>query len=149
MDFWSQKTWTFHLIKTPQNGQNYIKSHSKFVIEIQFVMLYKMINSYEEFVFENLNHLIVKDFWMVKIDHIFISPYELQFLFVFQFLCPKSIFFESFKLGIIPLDFLGFPFRIFNFKNDINYIKYKSSHKFGKVCIWLNVYYSNIRMLTF
>jgi hypothetical protein len=32
------------------------------LLKIQFVMLYKMINSYEEFVFENLNHLIVKDF---------------------------------------------------------------------------------------
>jgi hypothetical protein len=27
---------------------------------------------------------------MVKIDHIFISPYELQFLFVFKFLCPYN-----------------------------------------------------------
>jgi hypothetical protein len=27
---------------------------------------------------------------MEKIDHVFIYPYELQFLFVFQSLCPKG-----------------------------------------------------------
>jgi hypothetical protein len=30
------------------------------------------------------------------------------------------------------LDFLGFPVRISKLKNDINYIKYRISHKFGK-----------------
>jgi hypothetical protein len=88
-------------------------------------------------------------FEWLKFDHIFISPYELQFLFVFQFLCPKSIFFESFRSGIIPLDFLGFLFRISKFKNDINYIKFKFSHRFGKICKWLNMYYSNIRIVAF
>jgi len=47
---------------------------------------------WDYFFLENPNYLIVRDFWIVKIDHIFISPYELQFLFLFQFLCPKSIF---------------------------------------------------------
>jgi hypothetical protein len=50
---------------------------------------------------------------------------ELQFLFVFQFLCPKSIFFESFRWGIILVNFVGFPFRTSKLKNYINYIKYK------------------------
>jgi hypothetical protein len=59
--------------------------------------------------FKNYNRLIVRE-WL-KFDHIFISPYELQFFFVFQFLCPKSIFFESFRWGNILLDFVGFPFR--------------------------------------
>jgi hypothetical protein len=38
MDFWNWKIWTSHLIKTSQNGTNYIDSHSKFVIEIQYMM---------------------------------------------------------------------------------------------------------------
>jgi hypothetical protein len=58
---------------------------------------------------------------MVKLDHIFTNPYELQFLFVFQFLCPKSIFFESFIWGIIHMDFVGCPFRTSKLKNDIKF----------------------------
>jgi hypothetical protein len=45
------------------------------------------------------------------------------------------------------MDFVGFPFRTSKLKNDINYIKYKFSHKFEKVRRWLNMYYSNIRMI--
>ncbi len=104
-----------------------------------------MINSYEESFFLNLNRLIIKDFWIF--DHILISPYELQFFFVFEFLCPKSICFGSFRWGIIPLDFVNFPIRISKFKNDINYIKYKFSHRFGMVCKWLNMYYSKIKII--
>ncbi len=92
---------------------------------------------------------MVRDFEWLKFDHIFISPYELQFLFVFQFLCPKKYVFESFRWGIILLDFMGFPFRTSNFKNDINYIKCKFSHRFGNVCRWLNMYYSKIKIITF
>jgi len=33
-------------------------------------------------------------------------------------------------------------------KNDINYIKYKFSRRFGKVCRWLNMYYSKIKIIT-
>jgi hypothetical protein len=75
-------------------------------------------------------------FEWLKFDHIFISPYELQFYFIlfFQKNCPKNIFFESFKWGIIFMDFVGFFLRNFKFKNDISYIKYKFSHRFGKVC---------------
>jgi hypothetical protein len=45
------------------------------------------------FFYENLNRFIVRDFWMVKFVHIFISPYELQFLFFvfFPFFGPKNI----------------------------------------------------------
>jgi hypothetical protein len=82
--------------------------------------------------FDNLNCLIIKDFWMLKIDHIFISPYELQFLFAFQFFYFKSIFFWNFYMG--HMDFVGFPFRPSKLKNNINYNKYKFSHRFGKVC---------------
>ncbi len=99
--------------------------------------------------FENLNHLIVKDFWMVQIWPYFHKSYELQFLFVFQFLYQKSIFFESFRWVIIHMDFVGFPFRTSKLENNISYIKYKFSHRFGKVCKWLNMYYSNIIIMKF
>ncbi len=45
------------------------------------------------------------------------------------------------------MDFLGSPFRTSKSKSDINYIKYKISHKFGKVCMKLNMYYSKIRII--
>jgi hypothetical protein len=51
------------------------------------------------------------------------------------------------RWGIIPLDFVDFLCRTSKFLNDINYIKYKFSHRFGKVCRWLNMYYSNIRII--
>jgi hypothetical protein len=47
------------------------------------------------------------------------------------------------------MDFVSFPFRTLNFKNDINYIKYKFSQRFGKVCRLLNMYYSKIIIITF
>ncbi len=73
----------------------------------------------------------------------------MQFLFVFQIFCPKIIFFESFWCGIIPLDFMGFFYKTSKSKIDFSYIKYQFSHRFGKVCRWLNMYYSNIRILIF
>jgi hypothetical protein len=69
--------------------------------------------------------------------------------FVFQFICFKNICFGSFRWGIIPLDFVSFPFKTSKSKNDINYIKYKFSHRFGMVCKWLNMYYSKIKIITF
>jgi hypothetical protein len=45
------------------------------------------------------------------------------------------------------MDFVGFFVRTFKFLNDINYIKYKFSHRFGKVCRWLNMYYSKIGII--
>jgi hypothetical protein len=50
-----------------------------------------MLNSYED-LFENFNCLIIKTFEWLKFDHIFISSYELQFLFVFNFFVPKAFF---------------------------------------------------------
>ncbi len=50
------------MTRTSQNRKMYIDSHSKFVIRTQYIMEYKMINSYENFFFENLNRLIVNDF---------------------------------------------------------------------------------------
>jgi hypothetical protein len=38
---------------------------------------------------------------------------------------------------------VGFPFKTSKLKNDINF-KYKFSHRFGKVCKGLNIYYSKI-----
>jgi hypothetical protein len=45
---------------------------------------------------------------MVKIGPYFHSPYELQFLFVFQFfLSQKHMFFESFIWGNIHMNLVG------------------------------------------
>jgi hypothetical protein len=44
------------------------------------------------------------------------------------------------------MDFVGFPFKTSKLKNNIGYIKYKFSHRFGKVCKWLNMYYSKIQI---
>jgi hypothetical protein len=44
---------------------------------------------------------------------------------------------------------MGVFFRTSKSKNDINYIKFQFSHRFEKVCRWLNMYYSNIRILIF
>jgi hypothetical protein len=66
--------------------------------------------------FENLNHLIVMTFEWFKFIHIFISPYELQFYLFFNFFVVRKYVFESFRWGIIFKNFVGFPFRIPNFK---------------------------------
>jgi hypothetical protein len=66
----------------------------------------------------------------------------------FNFFVPKFFFLESFTWGIIHIDFVGFSFRTSKFKNDISYIKYKFLHRFGKVCKWLNMYHSNIKIIT-
>jgi hypothetical protein len=47
------------------------------------------------------------------------------------------------------LDFVGVPFWTSKLKNDINYIRYKFSHRFKKVCRWSNIYYSNIKIINF
>ncbi len=73
----------------------------------------------------------------------------MQFFLVFQFVYSKSIFFESFRRNIILKIFEGFLFRTSKLKNEINYIKYKFSHRFENFCRWLNMYYSNIRIITF
>ncbi len=72
-----------------------------------------------------------------------------NFCFLFNFFVPKTHVFESFRWGIIPVDFVGFPFRTSKLKNNISYIKYKFSHRLRKVCRWLNMYYSKIRIIIF
>ncbi len=68
--------------RTSKNGKTNIDSHSKFVIGTQYMMYYEMINSNEESIFENLTHLIIKDFWMVNI-----GPYFRKSLWVAIFDC--------------------------------------------------------------
>jgi len=98
--------------------------------------------------FENLNYLIVRDFWMIKIWPYFHKSIWITIFCLFSnFLCSKVIFLKSFRWDIILLNFVGFLFKNFKFKNYINYVKYKFSHKFGKVCKWLNMYYSNIKII--
>ncbi len=58
--------------------------------------------------FENFNSLITRE-WL-KFDHIFISPYELQFLFDFQNFSIKKYVFENFKWGINFYRLCGFFF---------------------------------------
>jgi hypothetical protein len=96
--------------------------------------------------FENLNHLIVRDFWMVKI-----SPYLHKSIWVaiFVFFVLKAYFCESFRWGNILINFVGFSFRISKLKNDLSYIKYKISHRFAKVCRWLNMHYSKTIIIIF
>jgi hypothetical protein len=86
---------------------------------------------------------------MVKIWSYFHKSIWVAILFVSQFLCFKNIFFESFRWGIIPKNFVSFPFRTSKLTNEISYIKYKFSHRLGKVCRWLNMYYSKIKIITF
>jgi hypothetical protein len=45
---------------------------------------------------------------MIQFEHVFISPYELQFLFAFQKNLSQKYIFESFRWCIIPLDFVVF-----------------------------------------
>jgi hypothetical protein len=48
------------------------------------------------------------------------------------------------------MDFVSFPFKTSKFfKKNITYIKYNFSNRFGKVCRWLNMYYSKIKIVTF
>jgi hypothetical protein len=103
----------------------------------------------KNFFFENLNHLIARDFWMVKI-----WPYFHKSIWVAIFVCfskklSQKHILKKFKWGILFMAFLGFPFKTSKLKNDISYIKYKFSHKFGKVCRGLNMYYSEIRIIIF
>jgi hypothetical protein len=53
---------------------------------------------------------------LLKFDHVFISPYELQFLFVFNFFVPKTYFLKvldrALFLWILWVFLLGLP----NFK---------------------------------
>jgi len=62
---------------------------------------------------KNLNRLVARDFWKVKIWPYFHNPYELQFLFVFQIFCPKSFFLIKIRWSIILLTlwvfFLSLP----------------------------------------
>jgi len=97
--------------------------------------------------FENFNHLIIRDFWMVKIWSYFHKSIRVAIFVCFSIFCPKSIFFGNFTWAIVHMDFLGFPFKISKLKNDINYIKYKFSHRIRKVCTSFNMYYSNITII--
>jgi len=72
-----------------------------------------------------------------------------NFCLFFNLFVPKAYILKNFTWVIIHLDFVGFPFKTSKFKNDLNYIKYQFSHKFGKVYSYLNMYYSNIKITTF
>ncbi len=86
---------------------------------------------------------------MVKIWSYFHKSIWVGILFFFNLFVSKTYVFKSFRQNIIFLDFVGFPFKISKLKNDISYIKYKFSHRFEKVCRWLNMYYSKIGITIF
>ncbi len=103
--------------------------------------------------FENPNHLIDRDFWMVKFwpyfhKSIWIAIFLLLLIF-FQDFCPKKYCLKVFDGALFLWNLWVLFLGLSNFKNDISYIKYKFSLKFGKVCRWLNVYYSKIRIIIF
>jgi hypothetical protein len=66
---------------------------------------------------------------------------------VFKLFVPKAYFLKVLNGALFLWTFVGDPFRTSKLKNDINYIKYKFSHRFGKVCKGLNMYYSNIKII--
>jgi hypothetical protein len=98
--------------------------------------------------FEKFNCLIFRDFWMVKIWQYFHKSIWVANFGFFSI----SLFWKMFLKVIDRLLFLKtlwvFLLGLPNLKNDISYIKYKFSHVFGKVCRWLNMYYSKIKIIT-
>jgi hypothetical protein len=74
---------------------------------------------------------------------------DYNFCFFSIFLSQKKKILKALHGSFIHLDFMGFPFRTSKFKNDINYMKYKFSHKFENVYMWMDMYYSKIRIVTF
>jgi hypothetical protein len=99
---------------------------------------------------EKINHLTIRDFWMVKIWPYFHKSIWVEiFILFFNCFCPKSIILENFRWNIIAMDLVGFLLGCSNKKNDINYNKYNFSHIFGKVYRWLNIYYLNIKIIIF
>ncbi len=65
---------------------------------------------------ENLNRLIARTFEWLKFDHIFISPYELQFFFVSQLFCPKTIFLKVLDGALFLCTLWVFLLRLPNLK---------------------------------
>ncbi len=86
---------------------------------------------------------------MVKIWPYFHKSIWVAIFVYFLISLSQNIFCESFRWGIIFLEFVGFPFKTSKLKNDINYIKYKFSPIFGKVCRWLNMYHSKVIIIIF
>ncbi len=50
-------------------------------------------------------------------------------------------------MGHYSFGLCGVFFRTSKFKNEISYIKYKFSHRFGKVYRWLNMYYLKMKTI--
>jgi len=118
-------------LKHHKMGKKYIDSHSKFVIGTQYMMIIqddKFI--WGIFFFKNFMRLITKDFWMIKIWLYFHKSIWVAIFVCFSNFLSQFFFGESFTWATIHMDFMGFLFRTSKFKNDINCIKYKFSHRF-------------------
>jgi hypothetical protein len=72
-----------------------------------------------------------------------------KFYFIFNFFVPKAYFLKVLDGALFIWTLWVFLLELPNLKHDINYIKYKFSHRFGKVFRWLNMYYSKIKIITF
>jgi hypothetical protein len=148
MDFWSRNglvIWLDH-----HKMENFILIHiPNLLLGFNIWCNTKWGTYMRNRLFENLNRLIISNFWMDKIWPYSHKSIWVAIWFVFQKICSKIIFFESFRWVIILKNFVSFFFRTFKFKNDISYIKYKFSRRFWKVWRWLNMYYSNIRIIIF
>jgi hypothetical protein len=64
---------------------------------------------------KNLNHLIVRDFWMIKIWPYFHKSIWATILFYFFNFFVLKTYFKKITHGIIRMDFVSFPFRTSKF----------------------------------
>jgi len=107
MDFWKDNVWTGFLTTMVQHQC----IHSKFQFNSFLVTKYKLKNGinniyiWDHFL-ENLNKHFCRNLKWLKIDLIFISPYELQIYFSFNFFVLKMFDYEMFKKAIIHIDFI-------------------------------------------
>jgi hypothetical protein len=68
-----------YLIGTSQNKEINIDFHSKFVIVIYMWCSMWWETRMKNPFLESLKHFIIMNFWIIKLNHIFISLHELQF----------------------------------------------------------------------
>jgi hypothetical protein len=87
---------------------------------------------------------------MVKVWPYFHKSIWVTIVFCFfNFFVPKAYVLKVLNGVLFLKELWVFILGFSKLKNNINDIKYKFSHRFGKVCKWLNMYYSKIRLITF
>jgi hypothetical protein len=149
MDFRSWTIWIGHLIGTSQMKKIVLIYISNLLLKLNIWCSTRWQTHMKNISFENLSYLLINDFWMVKIWSYFHKSLWVAIFVCFSNVLSQKHNFESFTWAIVHMDFVSFPLKIFKQNNDINYIKYKFSHRFGKVCWSLNMYDSKIRIIIF